>query len=62
MVSGQIRSAFEVQDLQKALERTLEYGGNLVHKPVLTPWNDLNARIQSPERLQISFYQVQKES
>ena len=58
-VSGQIRFAFEVPDIQIALERALKYGATLVHEPILTPWNDLNARLQSPEGLQITLFQVQ---
>ena len=57
-VSGQIRFAFEVSDVHAALERALQYGAELVHEPVLTPWNDLNARVRSPEGLQITLYQV----
>lgn len=60
-VSGQIRFAFEVPDVHIALERALKYGATLVHEPVLTPWNDLNARLQSPEGLQITLYQVQND-
>lgn len=59
IVSGQLRFAFEVDDLQACLKRALDLGATLVHEPVLTPWNDLNARIQSPEGLQITLYQVQ---
>lgn len=61
-VSGQIRFAFEVPDVQVAVERALKHGATLVHEPVLTPWNDLNARLQSPEGLQITLYQVQDTS
>lgn len=57
-VSGQIRFAFEVKDVHAALERALEYGATLMHEPKLTPWNDLNARVQSPEGLQITLFQV----
>jgi lactoylglutathione lyase len=57
-VSGQIRFAFEVPDVRVALERALRYGAILVHEPVLTPWNHLNARLQSPEGLQITLFQV----
>jgi lactoylglutathione lyase len=57
-VSGQIRFAFEVPDVHAALERALQYGSTLVHEPVLTPWNHLNARVQSPEGLQITLFQV----
>jgi predicted enzyme related to lactoylglutathione lyase len=59
-VSGQIRFAFEVPDVHAALARALQYGATLVHEPVLTPWNDLNARVQSPEGLQITLFQVMK--
>lgn len=58
-VSGQIRFAFEVPDVYIALERALEYGATLVHEPILTPWNDLNARIQAPDGLQITLFQAQ---
>jgi len=57
-VSGQIRFAFEVPDVEEALKRAVEYGATLVHEPILTPWNDLNARVRSPEGLQITLYQV----
>ena len=57
-VSGQIRFAFEVPDVRVALERALEYGGKLVHEPGLTPWNDLNARVQAPDGMQITLFQV----
>jgi catechol 2,3-dioxygenase-like lactoylglutathione lyase family enzyme len=58
-VSGQVRFSFEVPDIQVALKRALEFGATLVHEPFLTPWNDLNARVQSPDGLQITLYQVQ---
>jgi lactoylglutathione lyase len=58
-VSGQIRFAVEVPDVHAALERALQHGATLVHEPVLTPWNDLNARVRSPEGLQITLFQAQ---
>lgn len=57
-VSGPVRLAFQVPDVQAAVARALEYGATLVHAPVLTPWNDLNARLRSPEGLQVTLYQV----
>lgn len=59
-VSGQIRFAFEVPDVHVAMERALKYGATLVHEPVMTPWNDLNVRLRSPEGLQITLFQVQE--
>lgn len=56
-VSGQIRFAFEVPDIHAAVRRALEFGATLVHEPMLTPWNDLNARVQAPDGLQITLYQ-----
>ena len=56
-VSGQIRFAFEVPDIEKALKNALAYGGTLVHAPIETPWGDLNARLQSPDGLQITLFQ-----
>lgn len=57
-VSGPIRFALEVPDVDAALARALQHGGTLVHEPVITPWRDKNARIQSPDGLQITLFQV----
>jgi catechol 2,3-dioxygenase-like lactoylglutathione lyase family enzyme len=59
-VSGQFRFAFEVEDVRAAVARAVQHGVTLVHEPTLTPWNDLNARIQSPDGLQITLFQVMK--
>ena len=56
-VSGQIRFAFEVSDVQATVDRALNFGAILIHKPKLTPWGDLNARLQSPDGLQVTVYQ-----
>jgi len=56
-VSGKIRFAFEVKDVQTAIKRALEHGGTLVHSPVTTPWGDENARLMSPDGLQVTLYQ-----
>ncbi|MEZ4594351.1 MAG: VOC family protein [Chloroflexota bacterium] len=58
-VSGQIRFAFEVPDVWAAVARALQHGATLVHEPILTPWGDLNARLRSPEGLQITLFQAQ---
>ncbi len=57
-VSGQIRLALQVPDLGSALKRLLENGAILVHEPVTTPWGDVNARVQDPDGMQITLYQV----
>lgn len=57
-LSGQIRFAFEVADVHAAVARALDYGAVLVHPPTLTPWNHLNARLQAPDGLQVTLFQV----
>jgi predicted enzyme related to lactoylglutathione lyase len=59
-VSGQIRFVFQVEDIHAAVERALQHGAKLVHEPMLTPWNDLNARLVSPEGLQVTLFEPQK--
>jgi methylmalonyl-CoA/ethylmalonyl-CoA epimerase len=60
-VSGSIRFALQVPDLQEALERLLANGARLVHPPVMTPWGDFNVRIQDPDGMQITLFQAGKE-
>lgn len=57
-VSGQIRFALQVPDLQAAMERLIAHGATLVHPPVTTPWGDYNVRLQDPDGLQITLFQV----
>lgn len=59
-VSGQIRFALQVPDLKAAMERLLAHGATLVHPPVQTPWGDYNVRIQDPDGMQITLFQVMK--
>jgi predicted enzyme related to lactoylglutathione lyase len=56
--SGQIRFALRVPDVDAAVERLLAKGATLVHKAVVTPWGDYNARLQSPDGLQVTLFQI----
>jgi len=56
-VSGQIRFALQVPDLQTALKSLLATGATLVHEPVVTPWGDYNVRFQDPDGMQITLFQ-----
>lgn len=56
-VSGPIRFALQVPDLQAAMERLLAHGAKLVHEPVLTPWGDYNVRMEDPDGMQITLFQ-----
>jgi catechol 2,3-dioxygenase-like lactoylglutathione lyase family enzyme len=56
--SGQIRFAFEVPDLQAAMDRLLAQGAVMVHSPVITPWGHRNVRLEDPDGMQITLFQV----
>ena len=57
-ISGQIRFALQVTDLKAAMERLLAHGATLVHPPVITPWGDYNVRLQDPDGMQITLFQI----
>lgn len=57
-VSGHIRFALQVPDLNAAMERLLAHGATLVHAPVMTPWGDYNVRLQDPDGMQITLFQT----
>jgi hypothetical protein len=40
------------------MERLLVHGATLVHPPVMTPWGDNNVRLQDPDGMQITLFQV----
>ena len=61
-VSGQVRFALQVPDLQAAIERAVAHGATLVHAPVLTPWGDFNARLQDPDGMQVTLFQVMEKA
>lgn len=56
-VSGQIRFALQVPDLNSAMERLLAHGATLVHPPVMTPWGDYNVRLQDPDGMQVTLFE-----
>ena len=60
-VSGKIRFALQVPDLEAAKDRLLKCGATLVNDPVATPWGDKVVRFQDPDGMQITLYQVTNE-
>lgn len=56
-VSGKIRLAFRVPDVEAAVRRLEASGARLVHPPVVTPWGDRNARMEDPEGMQITLFE-----
>ena len=57
-LSGQICFALQVPELKAAMERMIANGATLVHPPVITPWGDYNVRLQDPDGMQITLFQV----
>lgn len=57
-ISGRVRFALQVPDLEAATERLLAHGATLVHEPVTTPWGDTNVRFEDPDGMQITLYQA----
>ena len=57
-ISGQVRFALQVPDLNAAMERLLAHGATLVHPPVMTSWGDHNVRLQDPDGMQITLFQA----
>lgn len=61
-VSGSIRFAFQVPDVDAAVARLIEHGAVLVGGPLVTPWGDRNARLRAPDGMQITVYEVPQEA
>ena len=61
-ISGQIRLALQVPELNAAMQRLLAHGATLIHEPVLTPWGDHNVRLQDPDGMQITLFQVSQKN
>ena len=57
-LSGQIRFALQVPDLHTAMDKLLAQGATLIHEPVMTPWGDYNVRLQDPDGMQTTLFQV----
>ncbi len=57
-ISGRVRLALQVPNLEAAVTRLLESGATLVHPPVTTPWGDKNVRFEDPDGMQITLYQA----
>jgi catechol 2,3-dioxygenase-like lactoylglutathione lyase family enzyme len=57
-VSGPIRFALQVPDLQAAMDRLITHGATIVHPPVITPWGHHNVRLQDPDGMQVTLFQV----
>ena len=55
-VSGPVRLAFEVTDLHSATERLVAAGAASMAGPVVPPWGGRNARLRTPDGLQLTLF------
>jgi len=55
-VAGPVRIAFAVDDSAAAAERLVAAGAELVAGPVETPWGDVNVRLETPDRTQLTLF------
>lgn len=56
-VAGHIRVAFQVRDAEAATDAAAEAGASVIARPVLTPWNSRNARLDAPAGLQLTLFE-----
>lgn len=56
-VGRQYRVAFGVPDAAVRTQRLIDAGATLLSAPVLTPWNSLNSRLESPDATQLTLFQ-----
>jgi NAD(P)-dependent dehydrogenase (short-subunit alcohol dehydrogenase family) len=59
-ISGPVRLALEVADVRQTASSLLEHGAEAVREPVRTTWGDLNQRLQAPDGMQLSLFQIQQ--
>jgi len=57
-LSGPVRFALRVPDLDAALARLEAWGATVVSAPVTTPWGHRNARVVDPDGMQVTLFQV----
>ncbi len=55
-VSGSVRLALEVTDSEATARRLVLAGAEEVAPPVTTPWGDRNARVRSPDGMQLTLF------
>jgi lactoylglutathione lyase len=55
-VAGHIRVAFEVADSAETSRRLAANGATMIAEATLTPWQDLNARLEAPGGLQLTLF------
>ena len=55
-VSGHVRLAIEVDDLEAAEHRLLSAGAEAEAQPVVPPWGGRNVRLRTPDGMQLTLF------
>jgi methylmalonyl-CoA/ethylmalonyl-CoA epimerase len=55
-VSGQVRIALEVDDLDGVAERLVAAGAAAEAEPVVPPWGGRNVRLRAPDGMQLTLF------
>ena len=55
-VSGPVRLALEVDDVDAVAQRLLAAGAAAEATPVVPPWGGLNARLRAPDGMQLTLF------
>ena len=56
-LSGKLRFAFEVPNLNTAVNRLVKYGGKMIQSPIEVPWEDRIARFIDPDGFHLTFFE-----
>jgi lactoylglutathione lyase len=56
-VAGQFRVALQVTDATGTTRTLTEAGASLIAAPTRTPWNSLNARLETPGGIQLTLFE-----
>ena len=55
-VAGHVRVAFQVEDSSSVADRLEAAGATRIAGPVVTPWNDRNVRLETPDGTQLTLF------
>ncbi len=55
-VAGKYRLAFEVDDAVATTHKLEQAGATVIAEPTTTPWNSLNARLETPGGIQLTLF------
>jgi predicted enzyme related to lactoylglutathione lyase len=57
-VSGPVRLALGVADVEETADSLRRRGAEVVNEPVMTPWGDFNQRLRAPGGMQLTLFRT----